>query len=117
MVAPYGSGFDSRRRQSSITRKANVEMRKKANVELDEIDEHTTFCGYRAKDLILVTRFLESRGVTPETVKRCARNLRDAYQVLAHEIERASIYREDVRIEMLEMMHYQRLEEQNEKAN
>ena len=92
-------------------------MTKKTNVKIDEIDEHTTFCGYRAKDLILVTRFLESRGVTPETVKRCARNLAAAYQVLAHEIERASIYREDVRIELAEMAHYIRLEEQNEKAN
>lgn len=92
-------------------------MIKRANVEIDEIDEHTTFCGYPAKDLIKVVQFLRLRGVTPDTVKKCARNLADAYQVLAHEIERASIYREDVRIEMLEMAHYQRLEEQNEKAN
>lgn len=98
-----------------MRKKANVEI-KKANVELDEIDEHTTFCGYPAKDLIKIVRFLEFRGVTPGTVKKCARNLADAYQVLAHEIERASIYREDVRVELNEMAHYIRLEEQNEKA-
>lgn len=92
-------------------------MIKKTNVKINEIDEHTTFCGYSARDLILVTRFLESRGVTPETVKRCARNLAAAYQALAHEIERASMHREDIRVELNRIMHYQRLEEQNEKAN
>lgn len=94
-----------------------TKMTKKTNVEIDEIDEQTTFCGYPARYLIKVVRFLEMRGITPDTVKRCAMNLEDAYQALTNEIERASMYREDIRTELNRMAHYRRLEEQNEKAN
>ena len=63
-------------------------MRKQINVEIIDLDDQDTICGYTIKDLLIVAKDMKTHGITPDMVKEYAGNFRRAYEVLMKDVGR-----------------------------
>lgn len=61
-------------------------MKKQINIELIDLDEEDTICGYPVKDLLIVAKDMETHGITPDMIKKYAGNFRRAYEVLMKDV-------------------------------
>lgn len=61
-------------------------MKKQIDIELIDLDEQDTICGYPVKDLLLAAKVMEKHGITPYMIKEYAGNFRRAYEVLMKDV-------------------------------
>lgn len=61
-------------------------MKKQIDIELSDLEEQDTICGYPVKDLLIVAKDMEMHGITPDMIKEYAGNFRRAYEVLMKDV-------------------------------
>lgn len=63
-------------------------MKKEINVEIQDLDQDDTICGYRIKDLVAMARVLQRENITVIDLRKFVNNLEFAFKIVKNEFER-----------------------------
>lgn len=64
-------------------------MRKEIHIEVDNLEENDTVCGYRIKELVFAAQAAKKAGVTNEDLAQFLRNAQNAYAYVKQDFEEA----------------------------